>query len=87
MRKFKLWDKLEIDWMDSVSNTSGWKTPEEFNWKNHYNALYHKAIGYYVNECKDGITICQSYAVDNGGMFTEAFTVPRGCIQKIKKLK
>ncbi len=85
--KLKLWDKVEIDWTDSIQNTGGWKTHNEFNWKGHYGALCHKLIGYYVNECKDGITVCQAYALNNDDMFVGSFTVPKGCIQKIRKLK
>jgi hypothetical protein len=89
MRKIKLkqWDKIEIDWQDSITNTSGWKEPAEFDWKGHVAATYHMAIGYYVNETKSVITICQAYAVDNFHMFIGAFTIPKGCIIKIRKLK
>ena len=85
--KFKLWDKVEIDWLDAVESTSGWISPEDFGWKAHYNALEHKIIGYYANECTDAITVCQARAVDNDEKFVGAFTVPKGCILKIRKLK
>lgn len=85
--KLKQWDKVEIDWVDSIQNTGGWKSPTEFNWKGHYGALHHKLIGYYINECQHGLTICQAYAKDNDQLFVGAFTVPKGCIQKIRKLK
>lgn len=85
--KLKQWDKIEIDWLDSIQNTDGWMSPKEFSWEHHYKTLYHKLIGYYVNECKEAITICEAYALDNGEKFVGAWTVPKGCVTKIRKLK
>ncbi len=85
--KFKLWDKIEINWLDSIENTCGWQRPDDFEWKDHYKALQHNLIGYYVTEHTDAITLCQAYAVENENKFVGAFTVPRGCILKIRKLK
>ena len=87
MTKFKLWDRLEIDWIDAVENTNGWRPPEDFNWKDHYAALDHKIIGYYVNECTNAITVCQAYAVNNHNNFVGAFSIPKGSIQKIRRIK
>lgn len=89
MKKIKLkqWDKIEINWIDSIENTSGWTRPVDFKWKDHYNALFHNLIGYYINECTDAITVCQAYALENENSFVGAFTVPKGCILKIRKLK
>lgn len=85
--KLKKWDRVEIDWVDSIQNTGGWKSPDDFSWKTHYGAMHHKTIGYYINECKLGITVCQAHADDNDDLFVGAFTMPKGCILKIRKLK
>ena len=87
LKQLKQWDKVEINWLDAVKNTGGWSSLDDFNWKSHYNAMPHNIIGYYINECVDGITVCHAYAVDNNYSFDGAFTIPKGCILGIKKLK
>ncbi len=86
-KNLKLWDKIEMDWLDSIHNTDGWSNMDNFGWDRHYRALYHKAIGYYLKSTKDAITICQARAIDNAEGFIQAFTIPLGAITKIRRFK
>jgi len=84
----KLWDKIEIDWIDSVRSTLGWRDRRDFPWDIHYDAMHIKTIGYYMNMTKNALSITQAYVYkreseDNIGVFS----IPIGCIKKIRRLK
>lgn len=85
--KFKLWDKIEIDWIDSVQSTRGWEYKVDFPWKTHYNAMPQKTIGFFTNQTKDAISVCQAYSLNRDENLIGVFTIPKGCINKIRKLK
>ena len=83
--------KVEIDWVDSTFEKSGWAFcndvaqdlrkdgQEEF-----------KSIGYLVEKTKNYILFCQSIHSNKDKKLTkgtEFFQIPTGCIKKIKYFK
>ncbi len=87
--KLKKFDLIEIDWDDSVENTSGWNDFDNFDFDNHYQHLSQKTVGYFLKETKNAISTskCRGLIEKYGGQFNGVWTIPKGCIKKIKKLK
>jgi len=85
--KLKLWDHIEIDWIDSIQSMRGWCERNEFPWNDHYKALYQRTTGYFTNQTKEAISVCQSYAQDNYGQCVGMMSIPLGCIKKIRRIK
>ena len=88
--KLKKYDLIEIEWMDSIENTSGWHTEKSFKFDEHYSFLVQKTVGYLIKESKDAISTskCRGMISHEGGFdFNGLWTIPKGCIKKIRKLK
>ena len=87
--KLKQFDLIEIEWIDSVENTCGWTDLKTFDFNRHYSHLPQKTVGYFIKETKDAISTskCRSgYIDDNGCDFNGLWTIPKGCIKKIRKI-
>jgi hypothetical protein len=85
--KLKKFDIVEIDFLDSIENTDGWTPLKKFNFKDHYGSLAHRVTGYFVNQTKQAISVCQAHSVENGEMVVGVWSVPIGAITKIRKFK
>lgn len=83
----KIWDKVEIDWIDSVQSLRGWEDKQDFPWKDHYEAMIQKTMGYFTNMTKDAVSVCQSYSPDNDEHCIGMMSIPIGCIKNIKRFK
>lgn len=88
MKKINLkkWDKIEIEWIDSVCSTRGWSDINDFPWKKHYNNTRQIAMGYYTNSSKDVLSISQVHSCEDDDMMG-VFSIPIGCIKKIRRVK
>jgi len=93
--KYKKWDIVEVEWLDSHSG-SGWKTPSEVKqWiegaKDHFTIL---SVGYFLQEDENFFRICQSHDFQHlreegeGDDNVDAiFAIAKTAIKSIKKLK
>lgn len=87
IRKFKKFQGVEIEFLDSIENTGGWRPLKHFDFKDHLSALSHKILGYVVKTDRDSISICRAYGLKNEDTMIGVWTVPTGAITKIRKLK
>ena len=93
--RFKKYDIVEIEWLDSHS-IGGWKSPKEVkDWiERANNDFLIKTLGYFVQEDKNFIRICQSYDSQHLNPDGERddnkdnlFAVARKCIERIRIIK
>ena len=71
---------VEIEWMDSVGKPEVWEADDA-------DVLVPSqilSVGYLWNETADAVTICQSRSPSQVG---RRFTIPRGCIRKMKTIR
>ena len=59
--KLKRWDKIEIEWIDSMSPNSKWKAIDSMDWDDEEEYMSHRSCGYFLNKSKTSICVCQSY--------------------------
>lgn len=94
-KKLSKYDCIEIIWLDSHSK-NGWTKPHDTQiWIDEaVNTMTIKTIGYFFNEDKDFIRICQSH--DEQHLNTEGegddnkdalFAIVKSCIAEIKVIK
>ena len=87
-KKLKKFDKIEVEWMDSVHD-SGWCKDDSYI--NDEKDVDFKTTGYYLGETKRTIQIIQSMGkgVDNKNRHSvdAMMQIPKRCILKIRKLK
>lgn len=91
--KFKLYDILEITWVDSHSYT-GWKTSAEIEEeiKTAKNDFTIKTLGYFYNEDDDFLRVCQCHDNQSASEtrrdnVDSLYAVAKPCIKKIKVIK
>jgi len=90
MPKFKKWDLIEINWVDSYM-MHGW-TPLNDSEIDVDHSLDHRSIGYYVGETNRQISIVQSsktfedFISESETQVCGIFTIPKKAITKIRKL-
>lgn len=93
--KYKLYDIIEVTWIDSHSG-GGWKVPSEIaKWiKEAKNNFTIKTIGYFFDEDQDFLRICQSHdnqSQDPDGSrldnLDEVYAVAKPCIKEIKVIR
>jgi hypothetical protein len=70
---------VEITWVDSAGMCGIWETPD----CEPLTPMKIKSVGYLWEKTKDYVTIIQSIGNEQLG---RRFSIPRGCIKKIKKL-
>lgn len=79
----KKYDIIEVTWVDSHSDEGVWKDKREFeDWiiEGAQKAEV-KTVGYFLQEDKDFIRICQSK--DGGELLDSLFAIAKPCIKKI----
>lgn len=82
--ELKKYQKIEIQWLDSM-HTSGWL--KENTVKPSKEKLKHKTIGYFIEEDKLSVLVCQSYQENEEVKHIDSIMeIPKGCIIKIIKL-
>ena len=84
--RFKQFDLLEIDWVDSLSDESGWTSLENYDYDDLYLNLTHLSVGYLIKESKKAITLAHSIR-ENQTFMLGVITIPKGCINHITKIK
>lgn len=82
--KFKLGDRIEIEWIDAVANP-GWFERQDFKWPE----MRCKTIGYYLDRNDIAIAVVDSkfddYEKEDGGLGGYK-TVPLGMITAVRRL-
>jgi hypothetical protein len=84
--KLKQFDLLKIDWVDSLSDESGWTSLENYDYDDLYLNLIHQSVGYLIRESNKAITVAHSIR-GNKTFMLGVITIPKGCIKRITKIK
>jgi hypothetical protein len=66
LEKLKPFDKIELSWLDSVSDRTGWEVLEEYDFDNHREAMNYISSGYFLKVHGDALFMCQSVRLDEG---------------------
>lgn len=89
MKKPKLFDIVQIDWLDSM-HVGGWQRWEDVDWKRNANTLNHKTTGYIAHQTDDAVSVVQSFSDmwENGHPTNvdAVMTIPRTAITRITVL-
>lgn len=81
---FLKYQKLEIDWLDSM-HTSGWIKETEVEPSGE--KIIHRTIGYFIKQDKQSLLVCQSYQVFTDIRLIDAIMeIPQKAIIKIIKI-
>lgn len=59
MKKPKLWDIVQIDWLDSM-HVGGWQHFTDVIWHENAEHMKHSTVGFLAKQCKDSVTVVQS---------------------------
>lgn len=59
MKNPRLWDIVQIDWLDSM-HSSGWHCTTDVDWKGRSSILPHKSVGYLAYRDRQSVTLVQS---------------------------
>jgi len=83
-REIKKYQKLEIEWYDSL-HTSGWLQESEVQLTSK-DRMTHKTTGYFISKNERSIIVVQSYqcCVDEEPMVDSVMEIPIKSIIKIK---
>lgn len=66
----------------------GWEFIDDVDFDKHYGSMNIKTIGYFVKETTDAITTTACMAAPEGKVSINGmWTIPKGCIKKIRKIK
>ena len=88
--KLKRWDKIEIEWIDSISPSSRWKPIDGMDWDYEEKFMIHRTCGYFLQKSKTSICICQSYQKeiysDGDRMMEGAIMIPICAVIFVRKL-
>lgn len=62
-------DRVEINWIDSVSDMRNWIDEEEFDFDSHDKSMYYKSVGIFIRKTKVATYFCESIRIcdDSGG--------------------
>jgi hypothetical protein len=71
---------VEVEWIDSCGNTKIWEFIEGLD---HMLPLPATSVGYLIEKTKTYITIAQTLSEQS---VARRFTIPLGCVKKIRKL-
>lgn len=85
MTQFKVFEKIEVEWDDSVMDQSGWVAIDDFNFDNHLKAMRYFTSGYFLRKTENALFVCQSYRPD--GQLCGIMAIPFKAINKIIKVK
>lgn len=85
--KYKKWQPIEIFWEDSV-HTSKWRFEDDVKELTKDNYMKHKTIGYFFNQNKRSIIVCQSKSDDGEekNNVDAIMQIPLKAVLRIKKL-
>lgn len=85
IKKLKLWEPIELNWLDSCHD-SGWRKFKEFD--NDDKWLKHISIGYYIKHTDNAVSFAQSrQLVDEDDAAIDAvMTIPVVAITSIRRL-
>ena len=88
--KLNQWDKIEIEWIDSIGPTSRWKAIDSMEWEEEEKFMLHKSCGYFLNKSKTSICVCQSFQVekysDGDRMMEGTIMFPLCAVTSVKKV-
>lgn len=80
LKKPKLWDIVQIDWLDSM-HTTGWLHWKDHDWNHEVNTLVHKSCGYVAQITEQSISLVQSFNDQwkdgNPALVDAVMTIPR----------
>ena len=83
-RELKKFDRIEIEWVDSLHN-SGWIIESKVNLSG--KELLHKTLGYFLKEDKVSVIVFQSFQINVDPKSLDALMeIPKVAIKKIKKI-
>ena len=80
----KLFEKIEIQWEDSVADHGGWCPIEDYDFDGHKEAMRYSSTGYFLKKDGNSFFFCSSYRKD--GHITGVYGVPFSAINKVIKL-
>ena len=91
-QKVDLFDKVEVTWYDALSaGNKPWKKLKKYlrqNKKSVIPQMTQKTIGYIVENKKKYIDLTMTRGIgDHKDVIGTTFTIPKGCIKKIKRFK
>lgn len=75
--------RVEVDWVDSASR-GRWDSIE--NYRKEVPA-YCRSIGYLITKNKNVVILLQTQGCNTANDALDAITIPRGCIQRIRRLR
>ena len=81
LKRYSLWDRLEIDWIDAQAEEGPWEYLDEIK----TDPMHIKTVGYFLKSTNEDLVICRSQSCDNG--LEGRFSIPIGTIKKVRKLR
>lgn len=89
IKKFKKYQLLEIDWIDSVHDDGSWKRESFFaEDKDPDDGCCQKTAGYFLRETPKTLMVIQSRQLyENNPLVDAMMQIPKVAISKIKELK
>jgi hypothetical protein len=58
------YDIIKVQWIDTISDNSGWNDPKIYDFDEHENQSGYSTIGFYIKTTQQSIFICMSANVD-----------------------
>ena len=80
----KMFEKIEVDWEDSVMDQSGWVDINNYDFDGHLVAMKYFTSGYFVRKIENALFICQSFRPD--GQACGIISIPFTAIKRIIKV-
>lgn len=78
---------VEVEWLDSVSLTYGWNSPEFYRKvARAEGGMEHRTAGYLIEESDERVVIGLSTS-DARGNVCQAMTIPRGAVTNIERIR
>ena len=87
--KNKKWDLLEIIWLDSMGQESGWRYSRDLGLPD--NEMLHYTVGYFLEETRRSVIVAQSQGtaknLEGDVQVDNVMQIPKVSIEKIRKLR
>jgi hypothetical protein len=80
---FTKFPPVEIIWNDAYSK-NGWKCDQDIR-EMAQRGIVCKSVGYLVRESKKYMVLAHGLSEDNN--FQDLFSIPKGCIRSVRKIK
>jgi hypothetical protein len=76
------WPLVEVEWLDAHA-CGGWETPATYRADAPAVCC---SVGYLLHRTRAALTLVQSCGLTTGEV-TDALTIPRGCVRKMRRLR